>query len=354
MRKLWVGGIICIFLLLALISFIPAPNNDTNSSSDQNQTQNNTNITCTSDDNCSEGKECENNICVTEDEEDNETNHEDNDNNETEDEDHESNETDNENKVCCLRTIIKDNESYQKYNFIEKDDCLEFGNQTNKKSQIVNDDLCKERNINKTETKEEIRERQRVHFEEKTGVECPNDCICTGVVMKCVLEDGTREMKVYASSGNLIVQIKDTNISTTVTLYKDENGTLYIHENGKDKEIKVLPDQAKEKVKERLKQNECDDCENIKLNEDAMYEFNVGKKSRLFWIFPVSEKKHVEISAENGEITKFRNPWWGFLAKDSKEELLGSSCITVTPGYQDECCQNKGYDSWNSEKSECE
>jgi uncharacterized membrane protein YkoI len=34
--------------------------------------------------------------------------------------------------------------------------------------------------------------------------------------------------------------------------------------------------------------------------------------------------------------------------------MLGASCGTVTPGYQNECCQNKGYNGWNSEKEECE
>jgi len=258
---------------------------------------------------------CEDGACKLED---------DHENNETSDE----NETDHEDeqKICCLRTITKGNDSYQKYNFIEKEDCLEFNKNTTingmtKKSEIVDDSLCNIRKINKTEVKEQVRERQRVKFEAKTGVDCPDDCICTGVVMKCLFEDGSREMRVYAGkSGNLIIQIKDTNMTTNITLYKDENGSLYaFNRAGKEKRINFFPDQVKEKIRERIKQKTCD-CENITLTDDTKYEVQTKKKARLFWIFPVREKSNVEIDAENGEILKFRNPWWGFLANDNEEE----------------------------------
>ena len=33
--------------------------------------------------------------------------------------------------------------------------------------------------------------------------------------------------------------------------------------------------------------------------------------------------------------------------------IVGASCGTVTPGMDDECCQTRGYDFWNSDKQEC-
>jgi hypothetical protein len=325
MKKAWVVGGILIILALG---FILAEGNETNqttiqnntninqtinNSTIQNNTQSNDSLPCTEENNCPNTRECENGFCAMgKNKKNNET--EDNENDSSQDNQQNQN---NPNKICCLRTITRGNESYQKYNFIERKDCLTFENKTNKQSQIVANSLCQERKMNKTETQEQRRERQTLKFENKTGVDCPNDCICTGVVMKCVLEDGTREMNVYSQSGNLIIQIKDTNMSTNVTLYKDENGTLYAHVGGKNKQLKFLPDQIKDKIKEALKQSA--EIKNITLDENAVYEVQVQKKSRLFFIFPVSEKSDVNIDSESGQVVKLRNPWWGFLAKDNKD-----------------------------------
>ena len=73
---------------------------------------------------------------------------------------------------------------------------------------------------NKDQIKEQLQERNRLRFENRTGEECPDDCTCVGVVAKCELEDGGREMHVYTRSGNVIFQVKGVNASTTVELYK--------------------------------------------------------------------------------------------------------------------------------------
>jgi hypothetical protein len=254
-------------------------------------------------------------VCVLDKEENNSNKTEDEDKNKTE-KDHEK---ENENKVCCFRTITKEDENYSKYNYIDKKDCLKFGKEDpNKQSKIVNDSFCKERKLNKTEKEEDVRERQKLHFENKTGIECPDDCVCTGVVMKCIYENGSRIMNVYAgNSGNLIVQIKDTNVSTTVTLYKDENGTLYTDIDGKEKKIKFYPDQVKEKIREKIKSNLED--EKIKIDEKGNYEIEGKKESRLFWIIPSKEKVNVQVDPETGDIIKTKGSWWGFLARDKKD-----------------------------------
>ena len=35
------------------------------------------------------------------------------------------------------------------------------------------------------------------------------------------------------------------------------------------------------------------------------------------------------------------------------EQIVGASCGTVTPGYEDECCLNKGYEGWDPESFTC-
>ena len=96
--------------------------------------------------------------------------------------------------------------------------------------------------------------------------------------------------------------------------------------------------------------------ENITLNEDGEYEYEAEKEARLFLFIPVRAVVRAEVDPETGEIISIKHKaWWSFLAKDvQEEEIVGASCGTVTPGDNDECCQNKGYDVWNAETAECE
>ncbi|OGJ12555.1 hypothetical protein A3K82_00045 [Candidatus Pacearchaeota archaeon RBG_19FT_COMBO_34_9] len=208
-------------------------------------------------------------------------------------------------------------------------------------------------------TDEQIRRiftyRNRIKNQYANQSECPNNCTCTGSATKCWLEDGTREMTVTAGeSGNVIIQVKGVDGTTKVTLYKTEDGKLYaVSKDNETKRIKLLPDQVQEKIREKL-QRQLENGE-IVLNEQGIYEYRAQKRARLFFIFSVRERVQAELDPETGKLIQVRNPWWGFLAKDEKAEpVLGASCGTVTPGENDACCQNKGYDFWNSESEECE
>lgn len=220
-----------------------------------------------------------------------------------------------------------DNESGQAQNEAEKELGKEYGN------------ITRERN------------RLKIH---SNGSECPENCTCSGSATKCKLQNGTREMTIIAGkSGNIIFQVKEVNASTNVTLYKSEDGKVYgIFKNNETKRIRT-PEQIQERIRERNKVNWEE--HNISLDDDGYYRVQSKKKARLFYLFPVREQVKTQIDAETGEIIKIRNPWWGFLASDVDDEtILGESCGTVTPGQNDACCQNKGYDYWNAEKGECE
>jgi hypothetical protein len=181
--------------------------------------------------------------------------------------------------------------------------------------------------------------------------ECPENCTCTGSVAKCRLQNGKELTVTAGKSGNTIIQIQGENLSTTVQLYKSE-GKLYGDFNGETKEVRAMPDQIREKIRERLRLQNCS-CK-IELHEDGNYEIQTEKRARFLGFIPVNEKVNVKIDSATGEITRLKNSWWGFLASDvDKEQIVGASCGTVTLGYNDECCQNKGYDYWNSEKQEC-
>ncbi len=148
--------------------------------------------------------------------------------------------------------------------------------------------------------------------------ECPEDCTCTGSVIKCKLENGGREMTIMAGkSGNMIVQVKGINMSTNVTLYKSEGKIYGVFKNNQTKEIKILPDEVKEKIRQRIKARL--ENYNITLDEDGVYQVQMKKRARLFYLIPVREKVKSQIHSETGEIIKIRNSWWGFLARDVEE-----------------------------------
>jgi len=185
--------------------------------------------------------------------------------------------------------------------------------------------------------------------------ECAEDCTCTGRVTKCRLEDGTREMIITAgNSGNIIIQVKGINGTTNVTLYKHDGKIYAVNKNNETIRIKLLPDQVKEKIRERIKKHL--EGENITLNEDGTYEYRAKKRARLFFMIPVDVEVTGEFDAESGKILRVRNSWWAFLAKDEveDEEIAGASCGTVTTGENDNCCISRGYDFYNSEDNECE
>jgi hypothetical protein len=181
--------------------------------------------------------------------------------------------------------------------------------------------------------------------------ECPNNCTCTGSVVKCTMANG-RELTITAGkSGNTIIQVKGENMTTKVVLYKSDGKLYGVFKNNETRVVKMLPDQVKEKIKEKMARQL--ENENITLDENGTYDYKGEKKARLFFIIPVREKVNAEVDSETGEIVKLGKPWWAFLARDEGNNLVGSSCGTVTSGQNDACCQTKGYDLWDEAKGEC-
>jgi hypothetical protein len=207
--------------------------------------------------------------------------------------------------------------------------------------------------LDASQIKEIVKEKNKLKFENKTGAECPESCTCTGSVVKCEFANGTREMTITAGkSGNTIIQIEGENMSTKVTLYKSGDRVYGIFKNNETKVVRMLPNQVKEKLREKTAK--FLENENITLDENGTYQYEGKKKSKLFFFIPIKIGVKAEIDAETGEIIKMSKPnWWEFLTKDEANQIVGASCGTVTPGYNDKCCQTKGYDAWNNETGEC-
>ena len=320
--------LITALLLVLVAGLVIAADNSTNStnSTDTNNTNNGTNntitnstnstsnnetnqtLTCTRDDDCADNYECKNNVCVQEDKE-NETNRE----NKTRDNE---NDREDSNKVCCKIYMKQERknetEEKTKYIWIDNSSCTSRENEKDKifTKEIMNDtSLCR--------GKLEVREKQRIKFEERTNQTCPANCSCMGVVMKCPLNGG-RQITIFAGeSGKIIIQIQGVNMTTNVTVYS-ENGTLIGQfGNGEIKQIKITPDEVRTKFREKEKGKI--ENESIELKDNGFYEYKANKRARLLGMIPVKEKVTTEIDPQTGNITTTKTSWWGFLARDEKD-----------------------------------
>jgi len=214
------------------------------------------------------------------------------------------------------------------YKITEKRECRIPEGFVGGNREIVNNSYCieqiKENRQELIEKMHEImRERNKIKNYYINQSECPDNCSCSGSTIKCSFENETKIMTVHAgNSGNVIVQVKNTNASTNVTLYKSDGKVYGVFKDNETKVI-ILPDEARERIKEREQNKEGKRAnwtnENITLNQEGYYEIQAKKKARLFWIVPVKEKFQSHVDAETGEVVHIRKAWWGFLARDVKE-----------------------------------
>lgn len=99
--------------------------------------------------------------------------------------------------------------------------------------------------------------------------------------------------------------------------------------NGKNTEIKVMPNTASERALERLRLKVCseeNECQ-IELKEvgsgekiKLAYELKTQRQSKVLGLFRARMQVQAQVDAETGEIIKVKKPWWAFLATEPAEE----------------------------------
>lgn len=176
-------------------------------------------------------------------------------------------------------------------------------------------------NLTQEQTQNIIQTKNQLRIQAQNQYECPSSCSCSGSTVKCTLDDGTRTMTIYAGkSGNIIVQVKEINASTNVTLYKSDGKVYGVFNGNETKEI-ILPDEAKERIQNKTRARLHN--ESINLTEEGNYEISARKEAKLLWAISVRERVRAQVDAETGEVIRARTSWWGFLAKDSEDNSEG-------------------------------
>lgn len=172
------------------------------------------------------------------------------------------------------------------------------------------------RNENNDLNGEEIGEQVRARTEEK---------IKTG---NYKTESG-KEIQIQEQNNNRVqLRVGNSVTESSLEMVQEETETgLKLKaklSNGKNVEIKVMPDTASEKALERLRLNVCSEENNCKIElketgtgeqVKAMYEIKAEKQAKLFGLFKTKMQVKAQVNAENGDVV-VNKPWWAFLAKE--------------------------------------
>lgn len=99
--------------------------------------------------------------------------------------------------------------------------------------------------------------------------------------------------------------------------------------NGRDAEVKVMPNVASERALERLRLKRCNNTEvncSIELKEVGQgdqarlaYEIRAQKTFKILGFIKNRENVMTQIDAENGEEIRYQRPWWSFMASEEDE-----------------------------------
>ena len=99
--------------------------------------------------------------------------------------------------------------------------------------------------------------------------------------------------------------------------------------NGRNAEIKIMPDTASETALARLRLKVCSEENNctIELKEvgkgnqtKPAYEIQIQRHFRILGLFRAKAQIRAQVDAENGEIVEVKKPWWAFLASEPEED----------------------------------
>ncbi len=145
-------------------------------------------------------------------------------------------------------------------------------------------------------------------------------------------ENGEQVQVQEQSNNKFQIKSGEVSVQTSMEMTKEQtqNKTrLKVKlSNGKDSEVKVMPDTASEKALERLRLKACSEengCQ-IELKEvglgeqvRAVYEIQAQKEAKIFGLFKTRMQVKAQVDAENGEIIRTQKPWWAFLASESEE-----------------------------------
>jgi len=145
--------------------------------------------------------------------------------------------------------------------------------------------------------------------------------------------EGGEQIQIQEKENNRIqLRVRDVEVDCDCNLTQEmvQNRTRLSVKlnNGRDAEIKVMPDTASETALSRLRLKVCSIEKNcsIELKETGQgentrlaYELKTQRESKVFGLFKAQMQVQAQVDAENGEVISTKKPWWAFLASEPEE-----------------------------------
>ena len=134
-----------------------------------------------------------------------------------------------------------------------------------------------------------------------------------------------KQERVRLISGNVSAESKLVIVPTTKQGQSELRVSL---SNGRNAELKVMPDTASNVALERLRLRVCTPERNctMELKEVGQgngtrlaYQMKAERSSRVFGLFRARMNVESEVDAETGELISVKKPWWAFLAREAEE-----------------------------------
>lgn len=155
-----------------------------------------------------------------------------------------------------------------------------------------------------------------------TSQQCPD--FCTGIAgnfetrcvqRQCKLVDRNQvgndadEHRCIGSAGYSWCEAKNKCVRSW-----EENCSEFTFSNGRKAQIKVMPETASIRARERLGELGF----NVSLkevgNDKVAYEVSAEKEGKIFGLFNAKGKVSAMVDAETGDVISVKKPWWAFLA----------------------------------------
>ena len=161
-----------------------------------------------------------------------------------------------------------------------------------------------------------------------------------GTGVRAMVQDGTymnqngQQIQVQNKEGNR-VQLKvgnreaGSNLEITSSQENGKTKMMAKLSNGRNAEIKVMPDAASETALQRLRLRNCNESNNCSLELKQVgqgdqarlaYEVQVERHSRVLGLFSAKMQVNAQVDAESGETIGVGKPWWAFLATEPEEQ----------------------------------
>ena len=211
----------------------------------------------------------------------------------------------------------------------------------NNAAQQQNNQIGNNKTANQTQQQNTVQNTVRTRVQDRTNLtfipwqkrnesECMQGCNCRGAVVTCETENGkTMSIQAGRSGNTIVITTQRTNASTELELEQEltEGNQTKLKaklSNGERKELKIMPDEAETKIREKLRVKECTSENNCSLelkeeNQQLRYEMQIQRHSKILGIFSKKMRVRAEVDAETGELLQVDKPWWAFLATEPEE-----------------------------------